>query len=83
MDIPIEINAKLLSDQGEDMDNPGRYQRLVGKLNYLMVTRPDIVFAIIVISRFLSAPNTSLECSITNTKILEKGSKKRIIVFKL
>ena len=38
MDIPIEINAKLLSDQGEDMDNPGRYQRLVGKLNYLMVT---------------------------------------------
>ncbi|KAL6331836.1 hypothetical protein AAG906_020180 [Vitis piasezkii] len=33
-----------------------RYRRVVGKLNYLTVTRPDIAYAISVVSRFTSAP---------------------------
>jgi len=32
VDTPIETNTKLLLDQGEDLDNAGRYRRLVGKL---------------------------------------------------
>jgi len=35
VDTLMETNAKLLPDQGEDMDNLGRYRRLVEKLNYL------------------------------------------------
>ena len=46
----MEIDVKLLSDQVEDLDNPSRYRRLVEKLNYLTVTRPDITFAINVLS---------------------------------
>jgi len=55
---PIETNAKLLPDQ-EDLDNPDRYRRLVGKLNYLIVTKLYIAFAVSMISHFLSAPKTS------------------------
>nr|KYP53748.1 Retrovirus-related Pol polyprotein from transposon TNT 1-94 [Cajanus cajan] len=33
-----------------------KYRRLVGKLNYLTVTRPDISFAVSVVSQFLNSP---------------------------
>ena len=35
VDSPMHINLELLPDQGELLDNPKRYRRLVGKLNYL------------------------------------------------
>ena len=47
---PIEANIKLPPDQGDILDDPDRYQRLVGKLNYLIVTRPDIVFSVSVVT---------------------------------
>ena len=43
-DAPIEANVKLLVDKREILDDLDRYRRLVGKLNYLMVTRLDIIF---------------------------------------
>lgn len=49
VDTPMNPNAKLLSNQGEPFPDPGRYRRLVGKLNYLTVTRPNI-FAVNVVS---------------------------------
>jgi len=32
----METNAKLLPAQRENLDNPDRYQRLAGKLKYLI-----------------------------------------------
>jgi hypothetical protein len=41
------------------LPNIGHYQRLVGKLIYLTVTRPDIAFAVSVVSQFMHAPRTN------------------------
>jgi len=54
-DALMNANIKLLPNQGEILDDPSRYRRLVGKLNYLAVTRSDIAFIISVVSQFLSA----------------------------
>uniref|UniRef100_A0A3Q7IGA5 Reverse transcriptase Ty1/copia-type domain-containing protein n=1 Tax=Solanum lycopersicum TaxID=4081 RepID=A0A3Q7IGA5_SOLLC len=49
-------NIKLVLGQRELLEDPGRYQRPVGKLNYLTITRSDISFAITVVIQFLQAP---------------------------
>lgn len=55
-DTPISPNHKL----GESLDgvpvDKGRYQRLVGRLIYLSHTRPDIAFAVSVVSQYMHAP---------------------------
>ncbi|XP_019195737.1 PREDICTED: uncharacterized protein LOC109189582 [Ipomoea nil] len=56
IDTPMDPNIKLVPEQGKPFSNPGRYRRLVGKLLYLTVTRPDISFAVSVVSQFLDSP---------------------------
>jgi len=46
------IECQLVLDQGESYFDPGRYRQLVNKLNYLIVTCPNIVFVTNVISQF-------------------------------
>ncbi|RVW39327.1 Retrovirus-related Pol polyprotein from transposon RE2 [Vitis vinifera] len=40
----------------EETGDPRRYRRLVGKLNYLTITRPDISFPESVVGQFLQSP---------------------------
>lgn len=56
IDSPMDPNAKLLPGQGEPLRDPTRYRRLVGKLNYLTVTRPDISFPVSAVSQFMDSP---------------------------
>ncbi|RVW35066.1 Retrovirus-related Pol polyprotein from transposon RE1 [Vitis vinifera] len=56
VDTPMDPNVKLILGQGEPLGDPGRYRRLVGKLNYLTITRPDISFPVSVVSQFLQSP---------------------------
>jgi len=56
---PMNSNFKLLPDQGEFLEDQGRYTRLAGKLNYLTMTRPDIAYPVSVVGQFMSAPRTS------------------------
>ena len=56
VETPVEPNVKLYEDQGELLSNPERYRRLVGKLNYLTITRLDISFAVSVLSQFMKDP---------------------------
>ncbi|RVW74646.1 Retrovirus-related Pol polyprotein from transposon RE1 [Vitis vinifera] len=46
----------MLQRQGEPLRDLGRYRRLVGKLNYLTITRLDISFPVSVVSQFLQSP---------------------------
>ncbi|RVW25264.1 Retrovirus-related Pol polyprotein from transposon RE2 [Vitis vinifera] len=56
VDTPMDSNVKLIPGQGEPLGDPRRYWRLVGKLNYLTITCPDISFPISVVSQFLQSP---------------------------
>ena len=50
VDTPMDPNVKLCIDQGELMTNSYSYRHLVGKLNYLKITRVDISFAVNVVN---------------------------------
>ncbi|RVW37668.1 Retrovirus-related Pol polyprotein from transposon RE2 [Vitis vinifera] len=56
IDTPMDPNVKLIPGQGEPLGDPERYRQLVGKLNYLTITRPDISFPVSVVSQFLQSP---------------------------
>ena len=56
VDTPMDPNVKLVPSQGELLRDLGRYRRLVGKLNYLTITRPNISFPVSVVSQFLQSP---------------------------
>ncbi|KAA0063166.1 Beta-galactosidase [Cucumis melo var. makuwa] len=54
-DTPIEFNCKLGNSDDQVPVDKEQYQRLVGKLIYLSHTRPDISFAVSVVSQFMQA----------------------------
>ena len=54
---PMDPNIKFNKDDGELLHDPGRYRRLVGKFIYLTVTRPDITFAVGIVSQFMCNPH--------------------------
>ena len=45
-----------LTREGETFEDPERYRRLVGKLNYLTDIRPDIAHFVTVVSQYMSSP---------------------------
>jgi hypothetical protein len=53
---PMEPNLNLMPDEGDFIDNPNTYRRLVSKLIYLTTTRPDISYAISIVSQFMTGP---------------------------
>ncbi|XP_020266697.1 uncharacterized protein LOC109842204 [Asparagus officinalis] len=52
---PIDQSFRLSAEAGEPVDRE-RYQRLVGRLIYLSHKRPDISFAVSVMSRYMHDP---------------------------
>lgn len=55
-DTPMDSNSKMGSKDDSAPVDKGRYQRLVCKLIYLSHTRPDISFAVSVVSQFMNNP---------------------------
>lgn len=56
-DTPMVQNHKLGEYPDQVPANKERYQRLVGRLIYLSHTRPDIAYAVSVVSQFMHAPS--------------------------
>jgi hypothetical protein len=57
--IPMEPNLKLMPDEGDFVDDPDTYRRLLGKLIYLIITRPEISYAVSIVSQFMTSPRVS------------------------
>ncbi|CAL1406923.1 unnamed protein product [Linum trigynum] len=53
---PVDCNLKLTATQGEALPDPTVYRRLIGKLHYLTITRPDITYAVQQLAQFQGTP---------------------------
>jgi len=54
--IPMEQNLRLSKYEGQKLEDLCSYRRLIGKLLYLTITRPNITYAIHRLSQFMSHP---------------------------
>ncbi|GFS46083.1 hypothetical protein Acr_00g0100040 [Actinidia rufa] len=59
VDTTLELHAKLFATHGVLLKDPTLYRELVGCSVYLTVTRPDISYAVHIISQYVSAPNST------------------------
>nr|KYP52584.1 hypothetical protein KK1_025538 [Cajanus cajan] len=79
---PLEPNLKLGNAEEDVAVDKEMYQRLVGRLIYLSHTRPDIAYAVSLISQFMHSPKeTHLQVAHRILQYL-KGTPGRGILFK-
>jgi Reverse transcriptase (RNA-dependent DNA polymerase) len=82
VDTPMVPNIKLEAYTDHTPTNIERYQKLVGKLIYLSHTRPDIAYAVSVVSQFMHSPKEEhLEAVMRIIRYL-KGTPGKGIVFR-
>ncbi|CAL1376492.1 unnamed protein product [Linum trigynum] len=55
---PMEQNLKLSRSSGELLDDQTNYRTIVGSLRYLSSTRPDIAYAVQVVSQYMGMART-------------------------
>ncbi|PHU03205.1 hypothetical protein BC332_28456 [Capsicum chinense] len=55
---PLVVNEKLMKDDGEERADSKLYRSLIGSLLYLTATRPDVMFATSLLSRYMQCPST-------------------------
>ncbi|XP_050147442.1 uncharacterized mitochondrial protein AtMg00810-like [Malus sylvestris] len=66
--------SRLLKDDGQPYNNPSLYRSIVGALQYLVFTRPDIAFSVHQVSQFMQAPMESHFTAVKHILRYLKGS---------
>ncbi|KAM1528050.1 hypothetical protein ACFX1Z_017449 [Malus domestica] len=72
---------RLLKDDGQPFNNPGLYRSVVGALQYLVFTRPDIAFSVHQVSQFMQAPMLSHFTAVKRILRYLKGSLSKGITY--
>jgi hypothetical protein len=80
-DTPIIQNNRLNEYPDQAPTDKGRYQRLVGKLIYLSHTRPDIAYAVSVVSQFMHNPSEDHIDAVIRILRYLKGSPGKGLMF--
>lgn len=80
--MPMVPNTQLVKEDGELFEDPEKYRRLVGKLNYLTLTRPDITYSVSIVSQFMSSPTVRHWAALEHILCYLKGSPGRGLVYK-
>ncbi|XP_041000612.1 uncharacterized mitochondrial protein AtMg00810-like [Juglans microcarpa x Juglans regia] len=57
--LPMDQNLKLHKDDGDPLLDPLPYRRLVGRLVYLTITRPNLYYSVQHLSQFMTVPITT------------------------
>lgn len=52
----MDPNLRLSKDEGKLLHDPAKYRRLVGKLLYLTITRPDLSYSVNLLNQYMAAP---------------------------
>ena len=63
--------------EGETFEDLERYRRLVGILNYLIVTCPNIVHSVSVVNQYMFAPTVDHGSCRTDSMLFERSSEMR------
>lgn len=80
-DTPDDPNCKLREDDGKRLTNVRRYQRLVGKLIYFSLIRPNISYAVGHVSQFMHV-HTTIHIKATEIlKVPKKESSHRVVLW--
>lgn len=57
--VPMKVNTKLKHEDNDLLNDPSIYKQLIGKLMYIVLTRPDIAYGVHVLSQFMDRPTQS------------------------
>ena len=82
IDTPMEEGLKLQLEPDQTPVDKGRYQRLVGRLMYLAHTRPDLAYAVSVVSQYMHNPGEQHMNAVMRILRYLKGAPGRGILFK-
>nr|GEW03541.1 hypothetical protein [Tanacetum cinerariifolium] len=81
-DTPMIVNQKIYMEEKAELADKGRYQRMVEKLIYLSHTRPDIAYAVGVVSQFMHQPQKNHMKAVMRILRYLKGTTGHGVLFK-
>ena len=78
---PMEQNLKLSKDDGDLLIDSTAYRRLISRLLYFTITRPDIAYSVQVLSQFMDKPRQTYLNAATRVLIYIKNSPAQGLLF--